>query len=405
MTAESPAAESPALGSPSVESPSVESLFADTFSRPATGVFSAPGRVNLIGEHTDYNDGLVLPFAIDARARVAIAPAGHGELRMVSAQQPGDPVAYELGDETPGRVPGWAGYLAGAAWALADRGCPLDSLDGVDLALDSAVPIGAGLSSSAALECAGALALATLAGYDLEPAVLARIAQHDENDYVGVPCGLMDQMASATARAGSVLAFDVGRDTLAHIPFDPAAADLAVLLIDTQAHHSLADGEYADRRRACERAAAELGLTSLRELDGVPLDPTLDRLSGDELRRRVRHVVTENERVRRVMSALRAGRPDSIGPDLLASHISLRDDFEVSCAELDVAVEAAMGSGALGARMTGGGFGGSVIALVQASQVGSVSTAAAAAFAARGWTVPIFREVTPADGARVDRLD
>ena len=384
----------------------VESLFADTFDRPATGVFSAPGRVNLIGEHTDYNDGLVLPFAIDARARVAVALAGHGQLRMVSAQQPGEPVAYDLGDRTPGRVPGWAGYLAGAAWALTDRGYSLDPLSGVDLALDSQVPIGAGLSSSAAVECACALALATLAGHHLEPAVLARVAQHDENDYVGVPCGLMDQMASAAARAGSVLAFDVGRDTVAHIPFDPAAAGLAVLTIDTRAHHALADGEYADRRRSCEQAAAELGLASLRELDGVPdLDAALARLSSDELRRRVRHVVTENERVVHVMAALRAGRPESIGPDLLASHVSLRNDYEVSSPELDVAVEAAMSGGALGARMTGGGFGGSVIALVGTDRVATISDAAAAAFAAREWAPPEFREVTPAGGARVDRLD
>ncbi len=384
----------------------IGSLFVDTFGRSATGMFSAPGRVNLIGEHTDYNNGLVLPFAIDARARVAIAPADHGQLRMVSAQQPGDPVAYDLGDRTPGRVTGWAGYVAGAAWALTDRGYSLDLLSGVDLALDSQVPIGAGLSSSAAMECAAALALATLAGHRLEPAVLARVAQHDENDYVGVPCGLMDQMASAAGRAGSVLAFDVGRDTIANIPFDPAAANLAVLLIDTRAHHSLADGEYADRRRACEQAAAELGLASLRELDGVAdLNATLAGLSSDELRRRVRHVVTENERVVRVMAALRAGRPETIGPDLLASHESLRADFQVSSPELDVAVEAAMGAGALGARMTGGGFGGSVIALVAAERVAGVSAAAADAFAARKWTTPEFREVTPADGARADRLD
>lgn len=370
-------------------------LFLERFGAAPAVVASAPGRVNLIGEHTDYNGGLVLPFAIDSRATVAASPRRDGRFRVVSAQRPDEPV--ETGDAP---VSGWAGYVVGAAWALSRRG---HQVGGFDLAVDSTVPAGAGLSSSAALECAATLAMTAIAGHELAPAELARTAQLAENEYVGVPCGLMDQMAAAACRAGSVLFFDVGADRVTHIPFDPAAHGLAALVVDTRAHHSLADGEYAHRRATCERAAADLGVGTLREITG--LTSALTVLTDPVARKRVRHVVTENERVRRTVAALAAGRVAEIGPELLASHVSLRDDFEVSCAELDVAVDVAMAAGAIGARLTGGGFGGSTINLVPVAALDTVTAAVREAFAARGFHQPVFHQVNPAGGARLEPAD
>jgi galactokinase len=379
---------------------SAADLFAATFGRPAHGSWSAPGRVNLIGEHTDYNNGLVLPFAIDARASVAAARNDDGVVRVTSAQRPGAPVELPLTDIRPGGSGhDWSSYLFGVHWVLTQSGL---ELGGADLALDSQVPVGAGLSSSAAVECATGLALTALFDHRLDPAELARVAQQAENDYVGMPCGLMDQMASATCRAGNVLFFDVGAETTENIPFDTAASGLSVLVIDTRAHHSLADGEYAKRRASCEQAVAQLGLDSLRDIGFGDLSAALDRLDDDVLRRRVRHIVTENERVTAVVQRLRSGAVADIGPDLTASHVSLRDDYEVSAAELDLAVDAALAAGALGARMTGGGFGGSVIALVPDSAADAVGVSVTEAFAARSLTLPVIRSVTPADGARAD---
>jgi galactokinase len=278
---------------------SAADLFAATFGRPAHGSWSAPGRVNLIGEHTDYNNGLVLPFAIDARASVAAARNDDGVVRVTSAQRPGAPVELPLADIRPGGSGhDWSSYLFGVHWVLTQSGL---ELGGADLALDSQVPVGAGLSSSAAVECATGLALTALFDHRLDPAELARVAQRAENDYVGMPCGLMDQMASATCRAGNVLFFDVGAETTENIPFDTAASGLSVLVIDTRAHHSLADGEYAKRRASCEQAVAQLGLDSLRDIGFGDLSAALDRLDDDVLRRRVRHIVTENERVTAVV--------------------------------------------------------------------------------------------------------
>ena len=299
----------------------------------------------------------------------------------------------------PGSVGDWTAYVAGSVWAAREAGV---AVSGLALALDSTVPSGAGLSSSAALECATVLAVAGLAERALEPLQVARIAQRAENDFVGVPCGPMDQTASAAARAGSVLLFDTRDGTVGHIPFDPAAAGLTVLVIDSRVTHSLADGEYGRRRAACERATAILGIAQLRDLHPDDLAAALDALPDDELRRRVRHVVTENARVAAVVELLRAGRIGDSGDLLTASHTSLRDDYEVSCVELDVAVEAALAAGALGARMTGGGFGGSMIALVRSTDAGKVGDAVIAAFAGRSWIAPVVRSVTPAAGARRD---
>jgi galactokinase len=375
-----------------------QALFERAFGATATVVASAPGRVNLIGEHTDYNDGLVLPFAIAARTAVAAAPGRPGRLRIVSAQRPGDRAEIDLADLRPGHPAGWAAYAAGALWAR-------PGVEGVDLAVDSDVPAGAGLSSSAALECAALQAVSVVTGSALDERTLAATAQRVENDFVGIPCGIMDQTASASGRAGSVLFVDIGRDRLVHIPFDPGAAGLAVVLVDTRVHHELADGEYARRRADCERAARELGVGALGEIGIDDLDAVLGRLSDGQLRRRVRHVVTEDDRVRTTVGLLRAGAVDAIGPLLDASHLSLADDFEVSCRELDLAAAACREAGAAGARMTGGGFGGSVIALVPVDRVPQVGAAVLAAFAGAGLAAPEIGTVTPSDGATVRTLD
>lgn len=375
-------------------------LFRSTYGAGAEiSEFSAPGRVNLIGEHTDYNNGLVLPFAIDARTHVAIARNDDNVVRLVSEQRPESVRTLAVDRIRPGGEMEWSSYPFGVHWALTEAG---HQLSGADIAINSTVPVGAGLSSSAALECAVALALTRVYRDDVPLTEIARLAQRAENDYVGIPCGLMDQMASAICRAGHVLYFDVGADTTENIPFDPAAADLTVLIIDTQAHHSLADGEYAKRRDSCERAAAALGVDWLSDIAFADLDGALGRLNDDVLVRRVRHVVTENERVRRVVTRLQASDIAGIGPDLTASHSSMRDDFEISAVELDVAVDAALEAGALGARMTGGGFGGSAIALVQQDAVESIGVAVDRAFASRSLTLPVFRTVSPAEGARAE---
>lgn len=383
---------------------SAEGLFRTTFGGVPSGVWSAPGRVNLIGEHTDYTGGLVLPFAIDQRAWLAASPIAQPVIRLVSAQRPGGIVEIPLDLLAAGgsAISGWPAYVAGAVWAVRQH-APGEN-PGLELALDSTVPAGAGLSSSAAVECAVALAYSELTGRALRADQIARIAQRAENDFVGVPCGLMDQMASATCRPGHVLFFDVGNDTVQHIPFAPQTAGLGVLVLDTRAHHSLADGEYAARRESCERATRALGLASLRDIDDLPAALTALRSQpdGELLARRVRHVVAENLRVEQVVRALSKPQPDwpAIGLDMVASHRSLRDDYDVSSPELNTAVDAATAAGAVGARMTGGGFGGSAIALVPTDGVDEVTIAVHHAFAAKGFAAPVVMPVQPAGGAR-----
>ncbi|MEJ7648005.1 MAG: galactokinase [Nakamurella sp.] len=385
-----------------------EALYRSTFGDLPDGVWSSPGRVNLIGEHTDYTGGLVLPFAIDDRAVVAAGRIEEPVVQIVSSQRPGGIIEIPIRQLRPGSAAatGWPAYPAGAVWAVEDAGAPVS---GLQLALDSAVPVGAGLSSSAAVECAVALAAAELAGSEMFDGAaglqrLARIAQRAENEFVGVPCGLMDQMASAAGQAGNLLFFDVGAGTIEQVPFDPTAVGLTLLVIDTRAHHSLADGEYARRRASCERATAVLGLTSLRQIDD--LDDALATLArepdGAVLAKRVRHVVTENARVTAVVAALQRGEMASIAADLTASHRSLQCDFEVSSDELDLAVDTALTAGALGARMTGGGFGGSAIALVPTDTAEQVTEAVERAFAGATLDAPVTRSYTPSAGARRD---
>jgi galactokinase len=290
-------------------------------------------------------------------------------------------------------VEGWAGYVAGVAWALREAG---HAVPGACLDLTSDVPVGAGLSSSAALECAVLAALADLGGVRLAGMERAGLARRAENDYVGVPCGIMDQAASTLAVQGHALFLDCRTGEAGHVPLPLADAGLAILVIDSKAPHRLADGAYAERREACRTGARLLGVPALR--DATPAD--VDRNGDDVIRRRVRHVVTENDRVLATVDRLRAGDLRGIGELLTASHVSMRDDFEITVPEIDTAVEAALAAGAYGARMTGGGFGGCVIALVDADRADAVRDAVGRAYAVRGFTPPESFVAPPSAGAR-----
>lgn len=388
-------------------------LFADRFGAEPDGTWSAPGRVNLIGEHTDYNAGLCLPFALPHRTYVAARRNDGDTVRLVSAQESGGVREIALAGVGPGTVSGWPAYVAGVAWALREAGHPVG---GFDVAVDSCVPYGAGLSSSAALECAVAVALDALfdlglAGTADRPDDAGRVTLVDaciraENEVAGASTGGMDQSVSLRARAGHALLLDCRDGSTRQVPFDLAADDLALLVVDTRAEHALVDGQYAARRAACEEAASRLRVSSLREIDPDALGDDLATLAhgtgplgegshdADVLVKRVRHVVTEIARVREFVELLDAGRLEDVGDAMDASHASLRDDYEVSCRELDVAVDAARDAGALGARMTGGGFGGSAIALVRAGDVDDVARVVAAAFADEGLRAPAFLVAT-----------
>jgi galactokinase len=380
-------------------SPAADAFLAHTGRRPE-GVWSAPGRVNLIGEHTDYNEGFVLPFALHLRTAVAAARRDDHMLCVRSRQRPDERMSIPLDALAPGAVEGWAAYVAGVVWSLheADHG-----VEGVDLVVDGAVPAGAGLASSAAIECAVALALADLYDVAVAPASLARVAQRAENDFVGVPCGLMDQMVSMLATAGHALFFDTRSGATEQIGFDPAAAGLTLLVLNTHAKHSHARGAYADLRQACATAAARLGVAALRDVSTERLDEALAALAGAPvLARKVRHVVTENARTVRTAELLRQGRLAEIGPLLTSSHASLRDDLEVSTPALDMVVDAAMRAGALGARMTGGGFGGCAIALVADGLAPAMVEEVSREALARGFSAPTAMPAVPSAGARRD---
>ena len=375
-------------------------LFRSRFGGEPDGVWLAPGRANLMGEHTDYNDGYVLPFALSQGVTAAAARRAGRRLMLCSRQEPAAAVEVDLDGLAPGQVTGWAAYAAGVAWALEAAG---HRVPGACIAIDSDVPAGAGLSSSAALECATALALTELGELTVPRAELVALACRAENEFVGVPSGIMDQSASLLCQAGHALLLDCRSLETAQVPFEPAAAASSLLVINTRARHDLVDGEYGARRAECEEAARRLGIPSLRYL--TDLGDT-DRLTDPVLRRRARHVVTDNQRVLEVVALLRApagasaGTYRDIGRLLAQAHASLRDDFEVSWPEADATVEAALAAGASGARMIGGGFGGSVLALVPAAAGGPVRDAVTEAFARHAWTAPEFLDAVPADSAR-----
>ena len=376
------------------------SAYRETFGDEPAGVWAAPGRVNLIGEHTDYNGGLCLPIALAHRTYVALSPVDDATVTLASRQERGLWSA-RLADVGPGTVDGWPGYAAGVAWALAQDA---HRVRGFRAVVDSCVPYGAGLSSSAALEASFAIALDDVFSLDLGAddegrTELAAACIRAENEVAGASTGGMDQSASLLSRTGTALLLDMRDGTRTHFPFDLAAVGLALLVIDTRAPHQLVDSQYGQRRATCEAAADRLGIPTLREITQAGLASALAALDdvvlpdgstvpADVVRRRVRHVVTEIGRVEEFVAVLTSGSVHDVGPLMDASHTSLRDDYEVSCAELDVAVEAARSAGAFGARMTGGGFGGSAIALVDADDVERVTEAVRAAFATRGWAEP-----------------
>ncbi len=374
--------------------------FAERYGRRPAGVWSAPGRVNLIGEHTDYNDGFVFPFAIDRRTTVALGDRDDRLIRVSSTFSP-DAVELHLDELSPDAVQGWAAYPLGVAWALGEFGADLEHVRGVDLHLESDVPIGAGLSSSAALECAVALALDEHWGLGFDRPTLARVGRLAENRVVGAPTGIMDQSASLLGEADAGVFLDCRSLDAEVIPLRFAAEGLSLLVIDTRVEHAHADGGYAARRASCEAGARGLGVDSLRDLQVDDLDRAAEVLD-DETFRRVRHVVTENQRVLDTVRTLREHGPGAIGPFLDASHVSMRDDFEISVPELDLAVETAQANGAIGARMTGGGFGGSAIALVIDPLVPVITREVTAAFAERGFRAPTIFTVRADQGARRD---
>lgn len=358
------------------------------------GVWFAPGRANLIGEHTDYTGGFVLPFALGSGVMVAACRVPDGQLTVCSRQEGGDPVTVSIDALTPGTITGWAAYPLGVAWALREAGL---RPGGTRVAVDADLPMGAGLSSSAALECATALALCDLHDLGVPRPDLAALASRAENDFAGAPTGIMDQSAALLCQAGHALLMDCRSGATESVPLDPGAAGLTLLVIDTGARHALTDGRYGERRRSCEDAARQLGVSSLRDLTDRPDD--LDLLADAQLRRRARHVISENRRVLDTVALLRGAALAEVGPLLARSHASLRDDFEVSWPEADAAVDVAVAAGALGARMMGGGFGGSVLALVPEDKCDAVEGAIAAAYAERGWPAPDGMIAVPSDGA------
>jgi len=372
---------------------SIEEKFLEIFGEEPDLIAAAPGRVNLIGEHIDYSEGFVLPFAIKDRTTAAIRKRDDSVVRIASAQRRSKIVTVDINNVKPGLKGEWERYALAVLWSMGVK-------TGVDLLIDGHVPLGAGLSSSAALECSVATAVNHLfdMGFSLED--LARLTQKAENQYVGVPCGIMDQSVSLMATIGSALLLDCRDLSTRNIPFDVASSGLELLIIDTQAHHALTDGGYAERRASCESVAAKLGIKSMRELTMPALESAKDQLTQVEFIR-ARHAVTEMKRVLDCVEALSEANFEKVGELINQSHISLRDDYTVSCPELDTAVSASLAAGALGSRMVGGGFGGSAIALIDAAKTSETIKTVEKAFAEKKFKAPRFFTSLPSQGAEV----
>ncbi|MGO4104211.1 galactokinase [Leifsonia sp. YAF41] len=371
--------------------------FESHFAHEPVGLWSAPGRVNLIGEHTDYNDGFVFPFAIDRRTVVALAERGDRLIRVASSFAD-DAIEISLDELFPENLHGWSAYPLGVAWALGQFGADLGTQTGFEIYIDSDVPIGAGLSSSAAIESAVAVALNDVWDLGLDRRTLAQVGQLAENRAVGAPTGIMDQSASLLGETDAAVFLDCRSLDSEVIPLGFDEAGLELLIIDTRVSHSHATGGYGSRRASCEKGAAALGTDSLRDVSVADLGRAAELLD-DETFRRVRHVITENQRVLDTVRTLREQGPTAIGELLDASHVSMRDDFEISVAELDLAVETSRAAGAIGARMTGGGFGGAAIALTPTALIPTVEAAVLDAFAAAGYGTPELFVVRAAAGA------
>lgn len=388
----------------------VTALFREHFTEPA-GVWSAPGRVNLIGEHVDYAGGICLPFALSQRTYVAAALNHDGVYRVVSQFGVENTQAETMHTEIamdqvcPGYPDNWAGYVVGTVWAAGLE------VPGLDIAIVSDVPVGAGLSSSAALECSVALAAADLSKTSTDRTALMHAAIRAENEVVGASTGGLDQRIALFAEPGHALAIDFATDSTHQVPFQIADRGLAVLITNTNAPHSLADGQYASRRAVVDGVTADLGVDSLRYADNAEAASArwaeantpegVDAAAWQAtVGKRVRHIVSEIARTATAIEQLQAGDLAGFGESMQASHASLRDDYEVSVAQLDVSVDVAMEHGALGARMTGGGFGGSSIALLPSENVEVAAEAIARAFAKAGFAEPEFAVALPGAGAR-----
>ncbi|WP_406154409.1 galactokinase [Streptomyces sp. NBC_01023] len=374
--------------------------FEELYGCAPEGTWAAPGRVNLIGEYTDFNDGFVMPLALPHTAVAQVSRRTDGVLRLYSADIEGGIVQLRTDELEPLTNTSWAAYPAGVVWALREAGHPVT---GADIHLSSTVPTGAGLSSSAALEVVTALALNDLYELGLDCNQLALIAQRAENAFVGVPCGVMDQTASACCADGHALHLDCRDHSIRQVPFDLAAQGLRLLVVDTRVKHALGDGAYAERRAGCEEGARILGVPALRDVPYEQLTEALAKLTDladPKVRGYVRHVVSDNHRVARTVALLDAGDVRGVGPILTDGHASLRDDLLVSCEELDLVVASANAGGALGARMTGGGFGGSAIVLVEEVHAEAVAKAVTEAFAEAGYTAPRIFTATASAGAR-----
>jgi len=367
--------------------------FKSTFGYEPTGVWSAPGRANLIGEHTDYNEGFVFPFGIDRRTYASIALRSDRVCRVASDID-GKSYQFELGQKPVDLD--WALYPLGVAWAMAEY-----ASSGFDCFITSDVPVGAGLSSSAAIECAVAIGLNELWNAGRTRQELALIGQKAENQVVGAPTGMMDQTASMLAQPDAAVLLDCQSLQATSVPLGLSEKGLLVAIIDTQVAHRHSDGGYRVRRESCERGASEMGVSSLRGLSEADLPAAQLKLNEVDFRR-VRHVVTENQRVLDSVEALAEGDLAKLGELMLASHASMRDDFEISIEELDLAVEVAMQTGAVGSRMTGGGFGGAAIAIIKKDLLGQLEQNCKAAFSAAGFIEPRVFAVEPSEGARRD---
>jgi galactokinase len=380
----------------------VREAFAARYGYAPESVWSGPGRANLIGEHTDYNDGFVLPFAINRRTVLALGRRSD-RLMRVSSSFSEETIELSLDELRPENLSGWSAYPLGVAWALGqsvagEQHADLASVSGFDIQIDSNVPVGAGLSSSAAIESAVALALNEIWSLGLDRRTLAKVGQLAENKAVGAPTGIMDQSASLLGEADSVVFLDCRSLESEIIPLGLDAAGLAILVIDTNVAHEHSTGGYKERRASCELGARLLGVASLRDVSIGDL-PRAREVLDDVTFRRVRHVVTENQRVLDTVRTLREQGAAAIGDLLDASHRSMRDDFEISVPELDLAVETAQSNGAIGARMTGGGFGGSAIALVPLDSLSLLEVAIDGAFAEHGYAQPTTFVVSAAPGA------
>ena len=378
--------------------------FRRTFGRPPRYAAAAPGRVNLIGEHTDYNDGFVLPMAIDRQTVIVADTAGEAdaaEARLVSTGLPGE-ARFPIAADTPTGAPSWSNYVRGVVAGAATRGL---SVPGFDAVIDSTVPTGGGLSSSAALEVATATLLETLTGQTLDPKAKALLCQWAEHEYAGMPCGIMDQFISAMGRAGHALLIDCRSHETRPVPLDDP--DVAVLITNTNVAHELVGGEYAERRKQCEAAAQTLGVTALR-------DATLEQLKSaknsldERTYWRARHVITENERTLNAADAMAARDWGHLGDLMTESHASLRDDFEVSCRELDLLFDLALQQdqqAVYGARMTGGGFGGCTVTLLRADAADAVSADMTRRYEQQTGIAPTAFITRPGAGAHVLELN